>query len=208
MTINTYGTLKTAVGNYLNRTDLTTYIPDLVSLAATRIFYGGESPYNSQPLRIPAMQAQDTGSVSGGYISFPTNFIEPIRLYASDGNSSWALDYVSAVDNSSSLVNPTTANTYTYLNNSIYTGVSAATTYTLDYYQAFTLSLDADTNWILTNAPSVYLYSTLVEAAPFLGDDPRIAIWFGLYRSIVNGLNVSSKKQGSGLVVRTNGAKP
>jgi hypothetical protein len=203
MTINTYGTLKTAVASYLNRSDLTTYIPDFITLGSRRIFYGGAAPYESAPLRIPAMQAQDTGSISGGYIAFPTRFVEPIRVSVSEGTNIWSLDYVSPAGFSGELNNPTVANVYTYLNNAIYTAVSAAVSYTLDYYKAFAaFSADADTNWILENAPDLYLYSALIESAPFLGDDTRINAWFSLYRSSVVSLNRSTHKQGGGLVVR------
>ena len=202
MAINTYGTLKTAVASYLNRSDLTSSIPDFVKLGARRIFYGGGQPYDTPPLRVPAMQAQDTGAVSGGYISFPDSFLEPIRLAAVLGSTNWTLNYVSPANYSGTLTDPQTANTYTYLNNAIYTAVDASTSYILDYYRSFTLTNDSDDNWILLNAPDIYLYSSLIEASPFLGDDPRINLWFGLYKSSVSSLNRSTQKQGSGLAVR------
>lgn len=203
MTINTYGTLKTAVASYLNRSDLTSYIPDFITLGSRRIWYGGSAPYESEPLRIPAMQAQDTGSVSDGYIAFPTRFLEPIRVAATVGGSTWSLNYISPDGFEGMFDNAVTPDVYTYLNNAIYTAVATSESYTLDYYKAFAaFSADADTNWIIDNAPDLYLYSALVEAAPFLADDPRISLWFGLYRSSVVSLNRSTKKQGSGLMVR------
>lgn len=33
------------------------------------------------------------------------------------------------------------------------------------------------TNWMLTNAPSVYLYGALLEASAYLLDDERIPLW-------------------------------
>jgi hypothetical protein len=203
MTINTYGTLKTAVASYLNRSDLTSNIPDFITLGSRRIWYGGAAPYESEPLRIPAMQAQDTGSISGGYIAFPTRFVEPIRVAATVGGSTWSLNYVSPDGFEGKFDNAVLPDVYTYLNNAIYTAVTTAASYTLDYYKAFAaFSADADTNWIIDNAPDLYLYSALVEAAPFLADDPRINLWFGLYRSSVVSLNRSTKRQGSGLAVR------
>lgn len=38
-----------------------------------------------------------------------------------------------------------------------------------------------DTNFVLTRAPSLYLFGALLAAAPFLGQDPRIATWQVLY---------------------------
>ena len=94
MAIDTYGNLKTAVANYLNRSDLTSYIPDFITLALQRLNYGAETPFPSQPLRIPAMQEQDTGTIANGSIAFPTGFLEPIRVAASSNGATWSLLYV------------------------------------------------------------------------------------------------------------------
>lgn len=200
MAINTYATLKTAVGTHLNRSDLTSYIPDFITLGTSRMFYGGGQPYESPPVRIPAMQGQDTGTVSAGYIAFPADFLEPIKISASSGTAVWQLDYqpLSMFGDEES----TDPSWYTYRDNAIYTGISGSATYTLDYYQSFTLSGDADTNWILTNAPQVYLYAALMESAPFLVDDPRIQVWYGLYRSAVIGINKATQKQTGSMAVR------
>lgn len=200
MTINTYGTLKTAVANWQNRSDLTTYIPDFVQLASQRMFYGGAAPFDSVPIRHPSMQAQDSGSVAGGYISFPDNFLEAIRFAASDGTNTWELEYQPLTSFEDAA--PTTASWYTYRDNAIYTGVSASTSYTLDYYEQFVLSGDSDTNWILTNTPNVYLYASMLESALFIGDDAAIAKWFGLYKSAVFGLTRGVNKRGPSLAVR------
>jgi hypothetical protein len=39
------------------------------------------------------------------------------------------------------------------------------------------LSESAPTNWLLEDHPDIYLYATLLESAPYLKDDPRVAIW-------------------------------
>lgn len=198
MSITTYGELKTAVASYLNRADLTSYIPDFITLGMQRINYGADMPYPSQPLRIPAMQEQATGTISAGSIAFPTGFLEPIRVAVSSNGASWSLGYIpperfSEVANSTAL--PVE---YTYLDNAIKVPGSASS-YTLDYYKAFTaFSADADTNWLLTNAPGVLLYAALMESAPFLGADERINGWFGMLKSAISGLNRSTMRQGGG----------
>ena len=50
MALDTYGGLKTAVGVWLNRADLTSYIPDFIKLAEQRINYGADGQYPSTPL--------------------------------------------------------------------------------------------------------------------------------------------------------------
>lgn len=39
------------------------------------------------------------------------------------------------------------------------------------------LTTSGSTNWLLTNHPDIYLYGALVEAAPYLGEDPRVEVW-------------------------------
>jgi hypothetical protein len=46
------------------------------------------------------------------------------------------------------------------------------------YYARLTpLSASNTTNWFTTNATDALLYGSLLEAAPFLGDDPRVPMW-------------------------------
>jgi hypothetical protein len=55
------------------------------------------------------------------------------------------------------------------------------------------LSASVDTNWLLTNHPDIYLYGTLLEAAPYLKDDARVALWQNEYdRRIVSVRNPTS----------------
>ncbi len=199
MSISTYGELKTAVGNYLNRSDLTSYIPDFIRLGERRISYGSDQPNPSVPLRIPAMQNQSTGTITNSSISFPMGFLEVIRLKGVSGPSYCTLDHApnqrfTELQNSASL--PTH---YTFLNNTIQTAGTGSASYVLDYYKAFTaLSADSDTNWLLTNAPDTYLFAALLESAPFIADLESVNLWAGMYKSIVSALNRSTMKPAGG----------
>ena len=53
------------------------------------------------------------------------------------------------------------------------------------------LSGGSPTNWLLTSHPDVYLYGTLMEAAPYLKDDERVVIWKGLLAEAVEGVRRS-----------------
>lgn len=48
-----------------------------------------------------------------------------------------------------------------------------------------TLTSQNTTNWLLTSHPDVYLYASLVEAAPYIKDDPRIPVWLENYNTRV-----------------------
>jgi len=56
-------------------------------------------------------------------------------------------------------------------------GTSSNQTVTLLYTQGIPPLASATTNWLLQNFPSLYLFGTLVEALPFIGDDERAGEW-------------------------------
>ena len=196
-----YGTLKTTVEAYLNRSDLSSYIPTFITLGASRIHYGGDNPYSSAPLRIPAMQTRATGTTTGT-ISIPTGFLEVIRLKCSNGSTYWNIDYASPSQFSTYENSSDYPSYYTFINNTIETTPTASASYTLDYYKAFdAFSADVDTNWLLTNVPDAYLFAALTESAPFIDDEKTVG-WFGMYRSIVSSLNRSPGIGGGSLQIK------
>lgn len=48
-----------------------------------------------------------------------------------------------------------------------------------------------DPNWLITAHPDVYLYGALVESAPYLKDDARIATWAGRLELALEGIRGS-----------------
>lgn len=76
----------------------------------------------------------------------------------------------------------------------------------LAYYQRQALGPDdGDTTAVLSTYPAIYIYGSLIQAAPFLRDDTRVATWAQLYQNAVNGANAEherSRSQGSRLVQR------
>lgn len=58
-----------------------------------------------------------------------------------------------------------------------------ANTTTLDiaYFGRPAAIADATTNIILTNYPNIYLFGSLVNSAPFIGEDGRMAMWKAKY---------------------------
>ena len=79
------------------------------------------------------------------------------------------------------------------------------------YYKRFdTPVLDADTNWLLTNAYDVYLYGSLAHASPYIKEDERVGLWVQGYNSAVSALNKADRRStfaGAPLAVR-NGTGP
>jgi hypothetical protein len=81
--------------------------------------------------------------------------------------------------------------------------------YTIEMiYRANILPLATNnTNWLLTLAPDMYLYGTLLEAAPYIKNDPRIQTWGTLLMTAtqnLNDLNRTSAFNAGTLTVRPN----
>jgi hypothetical protein len=67
------------------------------------------------------------------------------------------------------------------------------------------LSGTTTSNWVLQNAPDVYLYGALMEMEPFLQNDARIAVWAAGYDRAINNIQLQDDKDrhsGSALTVQ------
>ena len=63
-------------------------------------------------------------------------------------------------------------------------------------------------NWLLSKAPDVYLYGSLLHSAPYLVEDARVNVWAQLYGAAVSRLNEESeaaRMSGSGLTLKVRG---
>jgi hypothetical protein len=75
------------------------------------------------------------------------------------------------------------------------TPVAASTMEVLYYEQPRFLGPDFQTNWLTEYAPDVLLYATLLEAAPFLKKDERIATWQAMYDRAAQALSGEDLKR-------------
>lgn len=72
------------------------------------------------------------------------------------------------------------------------------------------LSDAAPTNWLLTEYPSAYLWGTLSYAAPYIGDDQRIAIWLAAREERIEDIKLADRraKYPAGLAIQTDVRNP
>ena len=193
MALTTYALLKTTIANYLNRTDLTSYLGDFITLTESRL---------NRELRVREMVNTDTSTttVAGTQsYSLPSGFLEasaviyqsnPYRTLRFMANGDFYRQY--NVTQTSGL--PTF---FTIVGEKILLGVApdSAQTLQIDFYKTLTaLSESNTTNTILTNYPELYLYGALAESSPFLMQDERLNTWAGLYKEALANANLSSQK--------------
>jgi len=199
MSITTYAELKTAVARWMKRTDLTDYLSDYIALAENRFWYGGQDAFPTKPLRIRAMQEQETGSVASGAIAFPTSHLETINLRISTGGQTYPLRYLAPQVYAEVAGSTDTPQYYTFLDNAIKCGGTGSGTYIHDYYMRMTALSDSNTtNWLLTNSPNVYLFGACLEAALDIASDSQTARFGNRYMGAINAITNMEKNAMAG----------
>jgi hypothetical protein len=194
MALTTYTELKTSIGDWLNRSDLTTAIPDFISLAEAQI---------ERTLRTRQMIVRANASFDAQYGAVPADFLETKSLKLTSTNPETPLQFLSidALDNEMTK--------YTASGKPKFFGVVGGqfrivptpdSNYTteLTYYAKLTkLSSSVASNWLLASSPDIYLYGALLQAAPYLQDDARIQTWATLYERALNDLQTADDRGAS-----------
>lgn len=191
MAISTYAELKTAVANWLNRSDLTTYIPDFVTLGESRIY---------RELRIRTMEESINSTIASGVVTLPSDYVELKYAYV-DGSP---VQYLRRT-NAQTLIEqyPTRSSDAKPLHISVDAGnfifgpyPDSAYTIKGTYYKRLAALSDANTtNWFTTNAPGLLLFAALSEAEPFLKNDERTMIWQAKYEQEKAGIEQEEQRE-------------
>ena len=206
MAITTYAELQTATANWLDRTDLTSRIPEFIELA--------EANFN-RVIRQPDMVAKDDSfSIAGRYTTLPTDTLEIIRIVV-DLTPVIVLEYLTPEEISERrIVMSSTGKPYYFTTiggatNQLEVLPSPDSTYTSSivyYTRIAALSDSATSNWLLAAHPDIYLFGTLVEAEPYLKNDERMPMWTARLDKALNALGLQGQRErhtASGLRMRS-----
>lgn len=187
--IASYNDLVAAIGRWLHRADLASVAPDFITLAEARIYQGSQdAQLQTDPLRLVSMETQVTGTISTNAIAVPDDLIEIRRLVAGSGENARALDYATRGRLTDLQRHSNQPSAYTFDGNQLIVAPTPTDswTYTLTYFKRFpALSASQATNWLLMNAPNVYLYGSLIESSPYLNNDTRMLTWYRMYSAAV-----------------------
>jgi len=95
---------------------------------------------------------------------------------------------------------------YTIIADEIQLGPIPGSVQTIEmlFYKKFdALTSVAATNWMITNAPDIYLYGCLLEAEPFIMNDPRVQLWATAFKQAITDLqDQDNKDRHSGSALR------
>ena len=177
MSLTTYGGLKTAVANWLNRSDLTSQIPDFITLAHAEI---------QARLRHWRMLNRATATLDAEFTAYPADFLEADYIFLDTS----PISELTVVAPRTLIVEKAK---YGYSNGKpkliafseeMMVTPTPDQSYTMEmlYYQQITaMSVDGGSNWVLQHFPFLYLFGALKEAAPYLHEDQRIQVWEGKF---------------------------
>ena len=192
MAITSYSTLQTTVGDWLNRSDLTTVIPDFITLA--------EAQFN-RTLRHRKMVERATATLDTEYSAMPADWLESIR-YQINTNPITVMEFVSP-DQAAMLKGAYSTSGkpifYSQIGQQfqVIPAPDSGSAYTgeLTYYASIpALSAGNTSNWLLADSPDIYLYGALLQSAPYLQDDQRLNIWAAIYQRLIDDLKVSDER--------------
>ena len=195
MALDTYDGLKSAIADWLDRSDLDDRIPDFIRLAETRI---------NRKLRIRPMEVRSTMTTNAGqrYFNLPGGFLS-MRNIQLNTNPITPLEQISPemLDRlyGSDVTGKPTA--YALIGDEIQLAPIPDSSYELEvaFYEKFTPLGDGTggtvtSNWLSTNAPDVLLYGALLEAEPFIKNDERVSLWLNAYSESVREMELANEK--------------
>lgn len=197
MAISTYTELQTAAANWLARDDLTSRIPEFVTMCEAKL---------NRTLFVRQMEARstttcDTTDSEPEFVTLPTDFQTMRRVRLSGVTGKPRLEYMAQSqleDYRYSIDNVTDQPVYfTIMGTEMELAPTPNEDYTLEmvYRKNIPALASNSTNWLLTFAPDIYLYGTLLEAMPYIKDDGRVGLWAAAFSTAINDLNNLGDRQ-------------
>lgn len=189
MSITTYAELQTAAANWLNRSDLTTRIPEFITLAESEIF---------RRLRVSDMETSFSSAMSNGVVALPTGYLGLKFAYVNSTPvarltrkpASWIYEkypFRTAYGRPSFIAREGSNFIFGPFPDSNYTVAGV-------YYKNLG-PLSASDHAVFTNNPDLYLYGTLLAAEPYIKNDKRVPLWREEYSRILASVQMESDKE-------------
>jgi hypothetical protein len=190
MAIATYNDLKTTVASYLGRSDLTSVIPDFITLAETRL---------QRDLRTRLMLKSATATMTSGdsTVGLPTDFLEMRDLFI-QGSPRVPVSYLtpSAFTRDARAQESGKPVYYTVIGQELQFAPIPDSAYVLEmlyFFKPTVLSGSTSSNVFLANYADAILYASLAEAEPYLMNDARIQTWAALYDRAIGNINTTDE---------------
>lgn len=193
----TYATLQSDIASYLHRTDLTSELPTLIARAESHLF---------RELSLRDQETSVAGVTVSGAIVLPSDFASVVRVTINYGGTEIDLDYArEPYDYTGSI-----PSAYALESNALrlFPAVGDGYAYTLYYTAKLSpLSDSVTTNWLLDNAPDLYMYAGALEVARWTQNMEQVAALSQLVPQLMDSVRRLSERKGmpsrGGLRIRT-----
>ena len=199
MALSTYADLQALVADQLARSDLTTQIPDFITLFENAV---------ARKLRIRLMETSTNLTPSSGSVSLPSDYLQWRRVTWT-GSTRVELEYVHP--SMLQAYYPSTPSDipamFTIEGGTLKVRPVDSTALEFDYL-AKPAVLSGTLNSIWTNHPDLYLSGTLYEAYSFLKDKNNAPFWKGRRDELFNELRVADFRNNGNMAVRVMGPTP
>ena len=178
MAITDYSSLQQAIQDWMDRSDISGTVPDMIALAEAEL---------NRELKAVETNVTLTGTAGSRTIDISAySIVEPVTLKLNDGFREW--DMV-----------PRENGTFTYSDTSARPSIwsidgtnivfdvplDQAYTFRFRYQGRFALSDSATTNKVLTEHPDLYMAASIVWGGLFTEDDRKISVWRGLLERVM-----------------------
>lgn len=202
MALTTYSELQSSIADFTNRDDLTSVIPDFITLAEAQM---------NRDIDHWQREERTTVTANSQYTALPSNFYQPRRLFIDGQDYPLAPMSINEMQDERDKSGDSAGRPKYYAITGgeieLFPTPDESETLAIAYIRTIPpLSSGNTSNWVLSEAPDVYLYGSLIHTAPYLKDDARVQIWAGLYQSAVAELNRTSvaARFGPNLRIRSN----
>ena len=215
-TIGSYSDLTSTVIEYLGRdqdTTLIARIPTFVQFCEAKL----NRLLMTRQMEQRSITVFNTSATEPQYIALPSDFQSMRSIKLTSTSPAVRLDYKSKaeIDEYRSSTGDVTNQPlfFTIFGNELEFCPTPDQNYTAEmiYRQNIPSLLSNSTNWVLTLAPDLYLYGTLLESAPYIKEDARIATWgagFTAALANLNDLSETSTFNAGPLEMRISGVTP
>ena len=191
MALTSYSELKSSIADWLNRGDLTAVIPDFISLAEAQM---------ERKLPTQKMVKRANATIDTPFSAIPADLLSVKSLVLTSTAPVQPLVFLTEDElDAKKYVYRTTGKPlyFALVGNQIEVLPAPDTGYTAEVTYVATLPKLSDSNtsnWVLARHPDVYLYGSLLQAAPYLRDDERVGLWSSQYQAAMEDMLVQNER--------------
>ena len=188
--ITSYATLQSHIADTLNRSDLTSVIPNFIQQFEARA---------RSDWRLRKLDSQSVVNVASDGLALPSDLYRLNSWYHDGATYFGPIAIVSADD--IGRLKASYGDTGVPQFAAIVDGVARfapepdATYVTKIVYERYPDALSATntSNYLLEEAPDIYLYGCLAESAPYLKDDERLGMWETMFNQRAENYNIAQQ---------------